>query len=442
MKNKPKTIYLDYASSAPMDARVFQAMKKYMLEINSNPGSLHKSGIQAKSAVQSSRKIISKILNCRQDEIIFTGSGTESNNLAILGIISEYISKSTNISLLGNFSARPSRPVQGFSKHILSKIPHVVTTNIEHPSVLEVCKFLEKNKLAKVTYVPVEENGIVDPKKIKEAIKTNTVLISVCYANNEIGSIQPITEIAKEIRNYRKNKAGKRSGLKNLKRPDLEEAFPFFHTDACQAMNYLPIRVDRLGVDLMTFNGSKIYGPKGMGVLFKKRNVRLSPLMHGGDQEFDLRPGTENVSGIVGTATALSIAEAMKDKETKRLTKLRDYFISLIRANKGIVLNGDEINRLPNNVNISVPGIESDLLVIELDARRIEVSSKSACQSDDPEESYVIKALRPLSKIEEGSIRFSLGRETTKADIDYTLNSLGDILFKLKKEVYFEKAKF
>ena len=391
-KDNNKAVYLDHAASAPLEANVLKVMKKFLTVSGANPSALHKEGIEAKMAVEKARGSIARILGAQKEEIIFTSGGTESNNLAILGTVSEYVS-------------------------------HIVTTNIEHPSVLEVCRHLENTKQREVTYVSVEANGIVDRKKIKEAIKKNTILVSVMYANNEIGTIQPIMEIAKEIRHYRK--------INNSK-------YPYFHTDATQAMNYLPVKVDKLGIDLLSFNGSKIYGPKGIGVLYKKRNCKLEPIMWGGDQEFGLKPGTENVAGIVGISRALEITEEIKEKESKRLTKLRDYFISCLRhsqilKNVGMLINGDLEKRLPNNVNISVPDIESDLLVIEFDARGIAVSSKSACQSDDPDESYVIRAIRPKSKKEDGSVRFSLGRSTSKADIDYTLKALSSILAKLKK---------
>lgn len=381
---------MDHASAAPLDTQVFSAMKGFLGGNDANPGALHAGGVAARKAVEEARGKVAQVLGSMKEEIIFTGSATESNNLAIHGIL-EYA----------------------------SAVSHIITTNIDHPSVLEACRHLEKLKKAEVTYVPVEPSGLVDPKKIKEAIKKNTVLVTVAYANSEIGTIQPITDIAKEIRHFRR--------INNTR-------FPYFHIDAAQAMNYLPVKVDKLGADLMSFNSSKIYGPKGAGVLYKKRSVSLAPLMFGGNQEYGLRPGTENVAGIVGLATALEIADKMKEKESERLVGLRDYFISAIRKRfKNIIINGDETRRLPNNINISVPGIESDLLVIELDAKGIAVSAKTACKSDDPKESYVVSAIRPASKGEEGSIRFSLGRSTTKADIDYALAALRDILAKLKK---------
>jgi cysteine desulfurase len=249
------------------------------------------------------------------------------------------------------------------------------------------------------------------------------------YANNEIGTIQPIKEIAKEIRHFNKI-----NHTKHL--PAGRQVF--FHTDATQAMNYLPIEVPKLGVDLMSFNGAKTYGPKGVGVLYVKKNTPIGKIMFGGDQERGLRPGTENVALAMGLAQALQITEKIKEKETKRLKKLRNYFInklttnSVIAENK-VILNGDKENRLPNNANITFKNIPSDLLVIELSAKGIMASSKSACKSGESGGSYVIKAIRPESDGEIGGVRFSLGRDTNKKDIDYTVKVLSEILQKLKK---------
>ena len=371
-------VYLDYASSA--------------LAESANPSAIHELGMIEKKKLESARARIAKVLGARAEEIIFTSGATESNNLAILGM------------------------PRG----------HIVTTNIEHASVLETGKYR-----GNVTFVPVEENGIVDPKKIKKALRKDTVLVSVMYANNEIGTIQPIREIAKEIRHW--NRANKNK--------------VFFHTDAVQAVNYLPINVVGLGVDMLSLNAAKIYGPKGVGILFVKKYTPLRPIMHGGDQERGLRPGTENAEGAEAIARALQLAEKIKASEVTRLTKLRDHFIySLIRANKGIVVNGSLKNRLPNNVNIIIPNIPSDLLVIELSARGIMASAKSACKAGDGKDSHVIMALRKkdglLAKAppaeraglaSAGSLRFSLGRKTTKKEIDYTTAALKDILKKLKK---------
>ncbi len=370
---KTKKIYMDYAASALLHAP--------------NPGAIHEFGIKEKNKLENARSIIGGVLNARSDEIVFTSGSTESNNLAILGL------------------------AQNFKK------PHIITTNIEHPSVLEVCKYLEKTKKAEVTYVAIEKNGIIDFKKIKKALRRNTVLVSVMYANNEIGTIQPITQIAKEIRHFNKKNRTK----------------IFFHTDATQAINYLPINVIKLGVDLMSFNGAKIYGPKGIGVLYVKKNTPIKKIMFGGDQEMGLRPGTENVAMAMGLAKALVMVERTKEKETKRLTILRDYLIKKLTLTTGIIINGDLGLRLPNNVNITFPKIPSDLLVIELSARGIMVSSKSACKSSDSRGSYVISALRSNVSPEVGGLRFSLGNNTTKKDIDHAIKMLSEIIKKLEK---------
>jgi len=371
---KLRKIYLDYASSALLES--------------ANPGAIHELGRKEKEKLDGARSQVAKILNSSREEIIFTSGATESNNLAILGLVRNF------------------------------KKPHIVTTNIEHASVMEVYKYLQNSKQAKVTFVEVEPTGVVDPKKIRKALTKDTVLVSVMYANNEIGTIEPITEIAKTLRHH--NKSNKQK--------------VFFHTDATQAMNYLPVNVQRLGVDLMSFNAAKIYGPKGVGVLFIKKGTPLQKIMYGGDQERGLRPGTENVGGAMALASALEAVEKIKVKEVKRLTKLRDYFFKeLKKINFDFVINGDLKNRLPNNINITIPNIPSDLLVIELSERGIMAAAKSACKAGDGKASYVIEAINPKIKETDGSLRFTLGRDTTKADINFAIKSLTQILLKLKK---------
>jgi len=389
--NKHRNVYMDYASATMLDPRVLDIMTQVSRKFFSNASAVHDNGVKTREKIEEARTKIAKIIEGQKDEIIFTSGATESNNLAILGIVKKF-EKTT---------------------------PHIVTTNIEHASVLEVCKYLEEKKIAKVAYVGVEDNGIVDPRKIKKALTKDTVLVSVMYANNEIGTIQPIREIVKEIRHFQKNQKNNTQRI-------------LFHTDATQAVNYLPINVLKLGVDLMSFNSAKIYGPKGMGVLFKKRNVSLDGILYGGDQESGLRPGTENIVSIVGLSRALEITEELKDSEVNRLTKLRDYFFKKI-SGLDFIINGDLENRLPNNINITIPKIPSDLLVIELSARGIMASAKSACKSGDGKASHVIEAIRPKAKETDGSLRFSLGRDTTKEDIDYTVKSLKEIINKLKR---------
>lgn len=379
-----KEIYMDFASAAPLDSVVFSEFKQAMLQNFANPGSIHDFGVNAKSKVYEARNKVAKLLGAGAREIIFTSGATEANNLAILGIVRKY------------------------------KRPHIVTTNIEHASVLEVCKHLVDMKLAEVTYVEVEPNGIVDPKKIKKVLRSDTVLVTVMYANNEIGTIQPIREIAKEIRHFKKFNP---------------QSKIFFHTDAAQAANYLDLNVVRLGVDMMTLGSAKIYGPKGIGMLYKKQNINLEKIIWGGYQEMGIRAGTENTAGIIGFAKALEITEKIKEKESKRLAVLRDHFIKQIhKLDSSIILNGDTENRLPNNVNITIPKFPSDLLVIELSARGIYVSEKSACKSGDKKNSHVISALR---KDNLESLRFSLGRSTTRGDIDFSFKVLKEVLAKL-----------
>ncbi|MDQ3245138.1 MAG: aminotransferase class V-fold PLP-dependent enzyme, partial [bacterium] len=273
---------------------------------------------------------------------------------------------------------------------------------------------------------------IVDPKKIKKAIKDNTILVSVMYANNEIGTIQPIKEIAKEIRHWKKNK--------NTNFKD-RSMFPFFHIDAVQAVNYLDLNVEQLGIDMMTLSGSKIENSSKVGLLYKRRNVILAPIYGGGNQEQGIRPGTVDAANIVLFVEALIKTQKLKTKETKRLTKLRDYFISKLVSrtvlDTEVKINGDLANRLPNNVNITIANIPSDLLVLELDARGVYVSSKSACKMGDGKASHVINAINKTkekaNKETDGSLRFSFGRHTTKIEINYVIKSLQDILQKLKK---------
>lgn len=368
----------------------------YAASAEPNPSSIHELGVEARRKLEKSRKEISLVLHSRPEEIIFTSGGTESNNLAIQGIVWNFLEKNSG------------------------KIPHIVTTNIEHPSVLETVKMLEKRKIAKVSIVPVEENGIMEPKKIKKELKKNTVLVSVMYANNEIGTIQPVREIAKEIRHFRKNS---------------KSIFPVFHTDAVQASNYLDLNVEKLGVDMLSLSGSKIPEAGRVGVLFKKKSVLLSPVLFGGGQEFGLRPGTENLSGVLKFTKAFLKARKEIEKESKRLFELRSYFLKKIqKVTPNIIVNGDIENRLPNNINITIPKIPSDLFVLELSARGIMVSEKSACKSGDKKASHVIEALRKKGDQNiSGSLRFSFGKDTSKKDIDFVIESISQIREKLSK---------
>lgn len=381
-----RRIYLDHASSTPLDLEVSKKIFSLLKNDFGNPSAIHSEGVRAHSLLESAREQTARALDCHSDEIIFTSGGTESDNLAIRGIV-----RATNIVA-----------------------PHIITTSIEHSASLETCRELQREGV-RVTYLPVYENGIVRAEDVEKAITKDTILVNIMYANNEIGTIQPIREIAKVIRHARKN---------------FGSVYPFLHTDACQAVNYLPLGIPQLGVDLMTLGSSKIYGPKGVGMLYVRRLVPFSPVFSGGNQEMNRRPGTENVPLIVGAAFALEKTVQMREAEHSRLRVLQEFLFSELKKRfPNFSINGDEQERLPNNLNVSFPHIKSELLVIELDARGIAVSSKSACKSDDPEESHVLAALGKNSG-EVGSIRISMGRQTKKKDLIVLLEALENIFAK------------
>jgi len=372
-------------------------MDRYMTEEFGNPNSIHQTGVVARNALEDSRKVIALAFNSHPDEIIFNSGGTEGNNAAIFGVFNRLRKNGVKYSDM-----------------------RAVTTNIEHSSVLECFKELESRGV-EVDYAPVDGNGIIDPKKIKELLKPETVLVSVMYANNEIGTIQPIKEIAKVIRAFRKTLPS----VISLLQPTTYNLQPvLFHTDACQAPLFLNLNVQELGVDLMTIDGQKIYGPKGVGVLFIKRGIEMEPIIFGGGQEKGLRSGTENVPLIAGLAKAIEIAGKDRVKNSERLSKIRDYGIKKIEEKiPQAALNGDRIKRLPNNINISIPGIDPEFVVLQLDEEGIVCSTKSACLKDE-ETSYVISALGRDKKYSQSSLRFSLGLDTTKKDVDYLVKML------------------
>jgi len=422
---KKKSIYLDHAATTPLNPRVKKVMEPFWVDDFANPGGLYKRGREVKGKIDLAREDIAKIMNAKSEEIIFTSGGTESDNLAILGVANS----------LGGLAAK------------LKKKGHIITTKFEHHAVLEPCKFLEKNGFD-VTYLDVGKEGIINPKDIENSLREDTVLVSVMYANNEIGTVQPISEIAKVIRNFRstKHKAQNKKQIQNLKlqknKNDLEfidsqfgfnEKFPIFHSDACQAAGYLDLNVDKLGVDLITLNGSKIYGPKGVGLLYVRKGINLQPIMYGGGQERGKRPGTENVPGIIGLAEALKISNKQRGKEVKRITKLRDYFIGrILKEIPKTFINGHTDKRLPNNINISVMGVEGEALVLYLDEEGIACSTGSACSSKSLDPSHVIVSLGKPPEYAHGSLRFTLGRKTSKIELDYVMKVLPKIVDKLR----------
>src|SRR3989344_5805487 len=388
-----KQVYLDAAAATPVDGRVLAVMRPYLARDFGNPSSIHDSGVKAKRAVETARGGIASILGAQADEIIFTSGGTEANNLAILG---------------------PAR--------ILGK-GHIITTVIEHASVLEPCRLLEREGWI-ITYLPVRNDGLVDPTELKRALRPETILVSIAYANNEIGVIQPLRELAKVIRHFKNVQHRVSHKVCDTRRLTP----PFFHTDPCQAPRFLDCRVTTLGVDMMTLNSGKIYGPKGVGCLYARRGIKLAPLLGGGGQEQGRRSGTENVVGIVGFSAALELCVKLLEKESTQFSKLRDYFIDRLLKLPGVTLNGSRESRLPNNVNVSFAGADSEYLVLNLDAAGVACSSGSACSAQTKDSSYVIKALGGSEAQARGAVRFTLGRETAKADLDYVLRILPDIL--------------
>lgn len=400
---KQKRIYLDYASYTPRDEKLFSANK---IRVSGNASAYHKEGVETKSHLETSREKVSNLIGCHPDEIVFTNGGTEGDNLAILGVVESYENNIRN----------------GKKEYIK---PNIIVSSIEHSAVIEAAKYLEANGRADVSYIPVGKNGIIDLDIFKELLKENTILVSLMYVNNEIGTIQPIQEVAKIIRDFKKNID------RNIK-------YPLLLVDACQAPNYLPINVEKLHPDLLVLNGAKIYAGSGAGALFVRRGTPIQSIMHGGSQEQGLRPGTENVQAVHDFAIALDFSANKIEKESKRLEILRQDFLSGLQEvvdsfKIESVLLGDLDNSIPGIVNIAFPKFSSELLVIELDAKGIAVSSKSACKSDSGEESHVVKALGLGLPSEAGSVRFSFGRWTTKSDTHKTLEALRKIFLKYKK---------
>ncbi len=411
---KPKkiqSIYLDHAAATPLEKQVFESMKPYFSSDFANPSALYSLGVKAKKKVEEARKKVAEIVFTQPDTIYFTSGGTEANNVALFGVIEELKTR--------------KRESEKTKKHI-------ITTKIEHDSVLRPIQELEKQGVD-VNYLDVDETGLVSVEELKKALRKETVLVSIMYANNEIGTIEPIAEIGREILKWRKNN---------------KTSFPYFHTDACQAGNYLELSVEKLHVDFLTLNGSKIYGPKGVGVLYKRRGVVLSPQNFGGRQERGLRAGTENVPGIIGFAKALELVQKKKEKENVRMEKLRNYFWESIEKNiPDVFVNGPGLenkkarkqestaptNRLPSNLNVYFKDVEAEALILYLDSYGISCSSGSACSTESNEPSHVLKACGMSDERSFGSIRFSLGKDTTKKDIDRVMKYLPGIVEELRK---------
>lgn len=375
-------IYLDHSATSPVDPDVFNAMEPYFVNSFGNASTLYSLGREARKAMEESRKMVASLIGANPEEIIFTSGGTESDNIAI----------------------------KGTSYRLKDKGNHIITSNIEHPAVDETCKYLEKNGF-KVTYLPAGEEGIVKVSDLENAITDETILITIMHANNEIGTIQPIKEIGKIAR----------------------EKGIYFHTDAVQSVGKIPVDVDDLNVDMLSLSAHKLYGPKGIGALYIKKGVRLEPLLHGGGHEKGIRPGTENVAGIVGLGKACQIAQENLDETAQYVASLRDEIIEKVLSEvEQSYLNGHPTKRLPNNINFRFTSIEGESLVLHLDAKGIASSTGSACSSKKLEPSHVLMALGLEEVDAHGSLRLTLGKENMKEEIDYIVKSVKDSVEKLR----------
>ena len=383
-----KRIYMDHAATTPVDTEVLDAMKPYFSQKFGNASSMHGYGQEAKRALDESRTAVAGLIGAKPDDIIFTSGGTESDNLAIKGVVMEANHKSN-------------------SKWAKS---HIITSEIEHDAVLLTCKDLEEQG-HEVTYLTVDEHGLVDPSDVKKAIQKNTVLVSIMHANNEIGTIQPIAEIGKIC---------KAAGV-------------LFHTDAVQAFGKLPIDVKHMGIDLLSASAHKLYGPKGVGCLFIGAGIKLKQQNMGGGHEQGRRSGTENVAGIVGFAKACELAKKHMDSWSIKETKLRNYLIKELLKIPNSQLNGHPEKRLQNNVNIAFSGIEGESMVIHLDMNGIAASTGSACSSKSLEPSHVLLSIGLKPQDAHGSLRLSLGKDNSKQDADYLIKTLPGIVNNLRK---------
>jgi len=393
-------IYLDNAATTQVDKEVLKAMEPYFIDVFGNPSSLHSFGQEASKAVEFAREKIARFLNCSAQEIIFTSGATEANNLAILGTV--------------------------FANGYPGKKIHIITSAIEHPAVLETCEYLEKNGV-EVDYIKPDNSGVINLNDIKNKIKNNTKLISIMYANNEIGSIQPIEEIGELVR---KVNAKRQEDPSPAKAGSGQAGKIIFHTDATQATNYLNMDVEKLGVDLLSFSGHKIYGPKGIGVLFVKKGIKIRKIQHGGHHENNLRPGTLNTPGIVGLAKAVELIDI---RNNINIENLCNYTLELIQERiKNIKLNGSLENRLPNNLNINIIGVEGEALLLGLDMEGIAVSTGSACSSNSLKASHVLSAIGVSAEESHGALRITLGKNNTRAEIEYFVEKLEKIVKKFR----------
>ena len=377
-----RKVYLDNAATTALSPKVLEKMMPYLTDIYGNASSPHSFGQTARIGVEHAREQVARAINADPSEIVFTGCGTESDNPVLFGVVERYAKKGD----------------------------HIITTNVEHHAILHSCAALEKKGI-KVTYLPVDKDGLVTPEQVRDAITDKTILVSVMFANNEVGTIMPIPEIAAVC----------------------HEKGVLFHTDAVQAAGHIPIDVKAMGIDMLSISGHKFHGPKGVGVLYERKGIRLPSYIIGGEQEKGRRAGTENVAGIVGLGEALELAVTNMSETSARMTRMRDRLIDGIEATiPEVKLNGHRTKRLPNNVNFSIKYIEGESILLMLDMAGIAASSGSACTSGSLDPSHVLLALGLTHEVAHGSVRLTLGDDTTDEDIDYVLETLPKVAHRLR----------
>ena len=388
MQEQSKMIYMDHAATTPVRPEVMEAMLPYFSEKFGNPSSLYVLAQESRKAVDEAREAVAAVLGCRTSEVIFTSGGSESDNTALKGAA---------FALKGSGN-------------------HIITSSIEHHAVLHTCQYLEDSGF-QVTYLPVDRDGLVDPDKVVQAITNGTILVSIMLANNEIGTVQPVTEMARRVK-----EAAKARGQTIV-----------FHTDAVQAAGFLDIDVNKLGVDMLSLSSHKIYGPKGTGVLYLRRSTPFTPQQLGGSQERQRRGGTENLPGIVGTGVALKLASEERESNAEHCRRLRDRLIAgLKKGMEGVRLNGHPSIRLPNNASFSFEGVEGEPILLGLDFAGVAASSGSACTSGALEPSHVLLALGSSADIAQGSLRLTLSKDNTDDEVDYVLQVLPDLVRRLR----------
>lgn len=392
--NDEKRIYLDFAAATPLNRSVYDAMEPYMLRICANAGALHADGEEAKKAIEEARGQVAACVGGAPSEIVFTSGGTEGNNLAILGLYERLIAEGRSPSSL-----------------------HMMHLSIEHSSVRDAMEALAKKGVA-ITEIPVDKSGVVDPQTVANLVQDNTVLISIMLVNSEVGTIQPLREIAEHIKSRRGT-----------------TLMPYLHTDASQAPVFVSCNVESLGVDMMTIDAQKMYGPKGVGFLYIRFGVTIAPIMFGGTQERGLRPGTPVTPLIVGLASSLMLAEAKRKERNEQFVPLKNRLIDgVLAVYPKAVLNGDRERRISGNVNISFVGIEGEYMMYALSKRGIDASTRSACLGKQKGGSYVIRAIAGGDDEALSAIRFSFGDGITMKDIDYTISAISEIVSSVSHE--------